>query len=98
MAERILVVEDETAVAEGVTYALEQEGFEVAVAADGRTALDLFEAGPVDLVLLDLMLPGLSGWQLLAAFRKQRPVPVIMLTARVEEADRVAGLEMGADD
>ena len=98
MSERILLVEDEQSVADGVTYALEQEGFEVAVAMEGKAALDLFEARKFDLVLLDLMLPGLNGWQLFAAFRKQRPVPVIMLTARAGEADRVAGLEMGADD
>ena len=98
MAERLLLVEDEPSVAEGVAYALGQEGYEVEIAADGKTALDLFEAREFDLVLLDLMLPGLSGWQLLGAFRKQRPVRVIMLTARAEEADRVAGLEMGADD
>ena len=99
MAERILLVEDESSVAEAVAYTLQQEGFEVLTAADGRVALDRFEAEPPDLVVLDLMLPAISGWELLAAFRKQRPaVPVIMLTARAEETDRVAGLEMGADD
>ena len=98
MAERILLIEDEKSVSDGVTYALEQEGFEVTVAPEGKTALNLFETRKFDLVLLDLMLPGLNGWQLFAAFRKQRPVPVIMLTARASEADRVAGLEMGADD
>lgn len=98
MAQRILVVEDETSVAEAVAYALEQEGFTVQVAADGPTALDAFEQDRPDLVILDLMLPGISGWQLIAAFRRQGNVPVIMLTARVEEADRVSGLEMGADD
>jgi two-component system, OmpR family, response regulator RegX3 len=98
MAERVLLVEDEPSVAQAVAYALAQEGFEVQVAEEGRAALGLFERAPFDLVILDLMLPGLSGWQLLAAFRKQRPVPIIMLTARAEEADRVAGLEMGADD
>ncbi len=98
VAERILIVEDEASVAEGVAYTLGQEGFEVAVAADGKAALDEFEAWKPDLVILDLMLPEISGWDLFGAFRKRREVPVIMLTARVEEPDRVAGLEMGADD
>lgn len=98
MSERILIVEDEISVAEAIAYTLEREGFEVETAADGRAALDAFEAGIPDLVILDLMLPGLSGWQLFNAFRRQADVPIIMLTARAQEADRVAGLEMGADD
>ncbi len=98
MAERILIVEDEASVADGVAYTLEQEGFETSIAADGKAALDQFEAWKPDLVVLDLMLPEISGWDLFAAFRRRREVPVIMLTARVEELDRVAGLEMGADD
>ena len=98
MPSRLLLVEDEPSLAEAVAYTLAQEGFAVDTAADGRAALDLFEAHPPDLVILDLMLPGLTGWQLLPAFRRQRDVPIIMLTARADEADRVAGLEMGADD
>jgi DNA-binding response OmpR family regulator len=99
MAERILIVEDEPSVAEAVSYALEQEGFEAHCAADGPRALSRFEETKPDLVILDLMLPGINGWELFGAFRKQNPrVPVIMLTARAEEPDRVAGLEMGADD
>jgi DNA-binding response OmpR family regulator len=99
MAERILLVEDELSVSDAVSYSLEQEGFELITAADGQAALRRFEESQPELVVLDLMLPGLNGWELLKAFRKQRPgVPVIMLTARAEEADRVAGLEMGADD
>jgi DNA-binding response OmpR family regulator len=98
MGQRILIVEDESSVAQSVQYALEQEGFEPDIAADGKTALDLFERHPPDVVILDLMLPGISGWDLLAAFRRRHKAPVIVLTARVEEADRVAGLEMGADD
>jgi DNA-binding response OmpR family regulator len=98
MPSHILLVEDEPSLSEAVTYSLEQEGFIVEAAADGRQALDRFEAASPDLIILDLMLPGLSGWQLLPAFRRRRDVPVIMLTARAEEADRVAGLEMGADD
>jgi len=98
MADRILIVEDEASVGEPVAYALQQEGFETRLVADGPSALDAFEAWRPTLVLLDLMLPGLSGWQLFRAFRKQASVPVIMLTARADEPDRVAGLEMGADD
>ncbi|HUS80838.1 MAG TPA: response regulator transcription factor [Armatimonadota bacterium] len=94
----ILVVEDDLSVSEALGYTLQQEGFAVRTAADGLSALDLFEARQPDLVILDLMLPGLSGWQLFTAFRRRGDVPVIMLTARAEEADRVAGLEMGAHD
>ncbi|MFW5869077.1 MAG: response regulator [Armatimonadota bacterium] len=98
MPEKILIVEDESSVAEAIAYTLSQEGFETEIASDGREALDMFEDSEPDLIILDLMLPGLSGWQLFNAFRRQRDVPIIMLTARTEEADRVAGLEMGADD
>lgn len=99
MAEHVLIVEDEASLAEAVAYALQQEGLSVTVAADGHGALSQFEQTRPALVVLDLMLPGINGWDLFQAFRKQRPdVPVIMLTARAEEADRVAGLEMGADD
>ncbi len=98
MPEKILIVEDEGAVAQAIAYTLSQEGFDTEIASDGRRALDAFEASRPALVILDLMLPGLSGWQLFTAFRRRRDVPIIMLTARTEEADRVAGLEMGADD
>lgn len=98
MPDTILIVEDESSVAEAIAYTLAQEGFETEIASDGREALDSFEETAPSLVILDLMLPGLSGWQLFTAFRRQRDVPIIMLTARTEEADRVAGLEMGADD
>lgn len=99
MSERILIVEDEPMLAEAVAYALEQEGFATDIATEGKSALVAFEQSHPDLVILDLMLPNINGWELFKAFRKQRlSVPVIMLTARAEEADRVAGLEMGADD
>lgn len=99
MPERILIVEDEATLAEAVAYSLGQEGFETVVANEGQGALDTFEQRNPDLIVLDLMLPNINGWDLFKAFRKQRPnVPVLMLTARAEEADRVAGLEMGADD
>lgn len=98
MSQGILLVEDDPSVLEALAYTLEQEGFEVHIAADGIAALGEFERRDPDLVILDLMLPGLDGWQLFNAFRRQADVPVIMLTARAEETDRVAGLEMGADD
>lgn len=98
MAKRVLIVEDERSVADAVAYALKQEGFKVEVAGDGRAALDRFIEATPDLVILDLMLPGMSGWDLLAAFRRRGQVPVIVLSARAEEPDRVAGLETGADD
>jgi len=98
MAAQVLIVEDDLSVAQAIAYTLSQEGFETAIAGDGLTALARFEETQPDLVILDLMLPGISGWQLFAALRRSREVPIIMLTARTEEPDRVAGLEMGADD
>ncbi|MGE5530572.1 MAG: response regulator transcription factor [Bacteroidota bacterium] len=99
MAQRVLIVEDESTLAEAVAYSLGREGFTVSSANDGLAALKAFEEQHPDLVILDLMLPSINGWELFKAFRKQQPnVPVIMLTARADEADRVAGLEMGADD
>jgi DNA-binding response OmpR family regulator len=98
VAQNILIVEDDPDVAEALAWNLKREGFAVRKAADGPKALSEFETSPPDLIILDLMLPGLNGWQLFKAFRKDGEVPIIMLTARVEEADRVAGLEMGADD
>lgn len=98
MSQDILLVEDDPSVLEAVAYTLEREGFAVRSAADGRAALDEFQRATPDLIILDLMLPGLDGWQLFRSFRRHADVPVIMLTARAEETDRVAGLEMGADD
>lgn len=98
MKERILVVDDEPSILELVRFALEREGFEVTVAADGETAVSLFRARPADLVVLDLMLPGKDGFEVFRELRQQGPVPVIMLTARGGETDKVLGLEFGADD
>ena len=98
MSQDKLLVEDDPSVLEAVAYTLEREGFAVRSAADGRAALDEFQRATPDLIILDLMLPGLDGWQLFRSFRRHADVPVIMLTARAEETDRVAGLEMGADD
>lgn len=95
---RILVVEDEESLSDPLSYLLEKEGFEVVVAADGHTAIDEFDRSGADLVLLDLMLPGLPGTEVCRALRARSSVPVIMLTAKDSEIDKVVGLEIGADD
>ena len=95
---RVLVVEDEESISDPLSYLLRQEGFEVAVAATGPDGLAEFERSGADIVLLDLMLPGLSGTEVCRALRAKSSVPVIMLTARDSEIDKVVGLELGADD
>ncbi|HKJ12993.1 MAG TPA: response regulator transcription factor [Ornithinimicrobium sp.] len=95
---RILVVEDEESFSDPLSYMLGKEGYEVAVAADGPTGIQEFDRSGADLVLLDLMLPGLSGVDVCRALRSRSSVPVIMLTAKDSEVDKVVGLEMGADD
>ena len=96
--QRVLVIEDDPTVADVVSRYLSREGFSVAVSGDGRAGLRAALESQPDLVVLDLMLPGLSGVEVLAELRKATPVPVIMLTALSREVDRVSGLEMGADD
>jgi len=95
---RILVVEDEESYRDPLTYQLTREGFEVVEAADGLAALAAYDAEGADLVLLDLMLPGLSGTEVCRELRARGDVPVIMLTAKDSEIDKVVGLELGADD
>ena len=95
---RVLVVDDDPNVAEVVSRYLESEGFTVDVARDGHAALDRALSAPPDLVVLDLMLPGIDGLEVCRRLRALAPVPVIMLTAKGGEADRVVGLELGADD
>ena len=95
---RILVVEDEESFSDPLSYLLRKEGYEVAVAETGPAALEDFERAGADLVLLDLMLPGLSGVDVCRALRRRSSVPVIMLTAKDSEIDKVVGLEIGADD
>ena len=95
---RILVVEDEESYRDPLAYLLRKEGYDVAVAATGPEALDAFADGGADLVLLDLMLPGLSGTEVCRRIRQRSDVPVIMLTAKDGEIDKVVGLEIGADD
>ncbi|WP_297005700.1 response regulator transcription factor [uncultured Corynebacterium sp.] len=103
----VLIVEDEESLSEPLAFLLEREGFTVTTAADGPSALDRFaeaEAGgpggngPVDIILLDLMLPGMSGTEVCRQLRSTSSVPVIMVTARDSEIDKVVGLELGADD
>ena len=95
---RILVVEDEESYRDPLTYQLTREGFDVIEAADGNSALAAYDAEGADLVLLDLMLPGLSGTEVCRELRARGDVPVIMLTAKDSEIDKVVGLELGADD
>jgi two-component system, OmpR family, response regulator ResD len=95
---RVLVVDDEPIVREVLARYLEKDGFVVDVAEDGEQALAAYDAATPDLVLLDLMLPRLDGLEVFRRMRERRPTAVIMLTAKVEETDRVVGLELGADD
>jgi len=95
---KILVVEDESNLREPLVYLLEKEGYEVIEAEDGNVALEMFHSKGADLILLDLMLPGLSGNEVCREIRSESNVPIIMLTAKDTEIDKVVGLEIGADD
>jgi two-component system response regulator RegX3 len=95
---RILVVEDEETLAEAISFLLSKEGFDVAVAATGPEAIESFDKSGADLILLDLMLPGVSGTEVCRQIRTKSSVPIIMLTAKDSEIDKVVGLELGADD
>ncbi len=94
----ILLVDDEELITDSLSYSLKREGFDVETAADGNTALEKIEKLRPDLIVLDLMLPDISGFEVCRRLRMNSTTPVIMLTARGEEIDRVLGLEMGADD
>jgi DNA-binding response OmpR family regulator len=98
MAPRILIIEDDPQTSDTIQLYLENDGFEVEVSADGAAGLELALHGGFVLVVLDLMLPGLSGSQVCRALRRESNVPVVMLTARTTEDDRIEGLELGADD
>jgi DNA-binding response OmpR family regulator len=98
MTEKILVVEDEPALQETLVYNLERQGYQVESAADGRSALQMARAGHPDLIVLDIMLPEIDGFEVCRILRQEMNVTILMLTARDEEIDRVIGLEMGADD
>lgn len=95
---RVLIVEDDSGIADFLQLELEHEGFDVLHAEDGRKALELFESGSPDIILLDIMLPKLNGLEVLRRIRKTSRVPVIMLTARGDTLDKVSGLDSGADD
>ena len=97
-ASTILLVDDEESIQTLLTYPLERDGYSVVQARDGEEALRKFDEEPVDLVVLDVMLPRLDGLEVCKRLRSQSNVPIIMLTARGEELDKVLGLELGADD
>ncbi|TCL70097.1 two-component system OmpR family response regulator [Hydrogenispora ethanolica] len=98
MAKRILIIDDEPLIVESVSYSLKQEGYEVIAAADGASGLQLAETEELDLILLDLMLPEMNGLEVCRTIRRSSDIPIIMLTAKEGEIDRVLGLELGADD
>ena len=98
MAKRILLVDDEPLILKGLKFTLEQEGYETEVAMDGEEALEKFFAHPTDLILLDVMLPKLDGLAVCQRIRERSSVPIIMLTAKGEDIDKILGLEYGADD
>ena len=95
---RVLLIEDEESLAEALVYQLSREGFDVEHSSDGVEALDRFNTNGADLVLLDLMLPGMSGEDICKSIRRSSEVPIIMITARDADIDKVVGLELGADD
>ena len=98
MARKILIVDDEPLIVKGLRYSLEQDGYETDSAADGEEALAKFFQGRYDLVLLDVMLPKLDGIEVCLRIREKSSVPIIMLTAKGEDMDKILGLEYGADD
>ena len=98
MGKRILLVDDEPLMLKGLKYTLEQEGYNIELAMDGEEALDAFRCNEFDLVLLDVMLPKLDGIQVCQRIRESSNVPIIMLTAKGEDMDKILGLEYGADD
>ncbi|NLM52664.1 MAG: response regulator transcription factor [Firmicutes bacterium] len=95
---KILVVDDEKTIVKGIKFALQKENFEVLVAYDGKEALEIFAQEAPDLIVLDLMLPEIDGFEVCRRIRKTSEVPIIMLTARGEDIDKILGLELGADD
>lgn len=98
MSNRVLVAEDEPAIADAVVYALRAEGFDAESVEDGETALEAVRQNGYDVLVLDLMLPGISGLEVCRRLRSENAIPILMLTARTSETDRVLGLEAGADD
>ena len=95
---KIMIVDDDSNICELLRLYMEKEGYDTIVANDGKMAVDMFAANPADLILLDIMLPKLDGWQVCREIRKVSEVPIIMLTAKGEVFDKILGLELGADD
>lgn len=98
MSVKVLLVEDEKSIADGIIYNLKNEGLKVTHVDDGKIAIDIFNEEHFDLIILDIMLPEVSGLEICKAIRKSSNVPIIMLTAKDDENDKISGLEMGADD
>ena len=98
MTERILIVEDDLTLQETLVYNLSRQGYDVETASDGNSAVEKVQQNPPDLILLDIMLPGMDGFEVCRIIRKNFTTPILMLTARDDEIDRVVGLEVGADD
>lgn len=98
MSVKVLLVEDEKSIADGIIYNLKNEGLKVTHVDDGKIALDIFDEEHFDLIILDIMLPEVSGLEICKAIRKSSNIPIIMLTAKDDENDKINGLEMGADD
>ena len=98
MVEKILIVEDEISLQETLAYNLKKQGYEVVIAGDGPSAIEVVRSSKPDLILLDIMLPGMDGFEVCRKLRSEVSTPVLMLTARDDEIDRVVGLEVGADD
>lgn len=98
MAKSVLVVDDEPLIVKGLKFSLEQDGYEVTPAYDGEDAIKKFFSGNFDIVLLDVMLPGISGTEVCRRIREASMVPIIMLTAKSDDMDKIMGLEFGADD
>ena len=98
VAKRLLLVDDEPAIIKGLKFSLEQDGYEILTAYDGGEAMEKFRNNPVDLILLDVMLPVMDGIEVCQRIREQSNVPIIMLTAKGEDMDKILGLEYGADD
>src|SRR5574342_244721 len=98
MPETILIVEDEPALRDTLSYNLKKDGFTIEAVGDGRAALDSARNLKPDLIILDIMLPGIDGFEVARILRKEMTTPILMLTARDDEIDRVVGLEVGADD
>ena len=98
MAQRVLVVDDEKLIVKGIRFSLEQDGMEVDCAYDGEEALELARQNQYDMVLLDVMLPKMTGFEVCQQIREFSSVPIVMLTAKGEDMDKILGLEYGADD